>query len=92
MPSEAASRRAAALSPIARIAAGGGPTQRIPAAIDRSAKLGVLGEEPEAGMDGVGAGGQRCRHDGRRVEQVEAVGAVRDRGRPPGSRADRRSG
>ena len=34
MPSEAASRRAAALSPIARIAAGGGPTQRIPAALD----------------------------------------------------------
>ena len=30
----AASRRAAALSPIARIAAGGGPTQRIPAALD----------------------------------------------------------
>ena len=79
MPSEAASRRAAALSPIARIADGGGPTQRIPAASTRSANVGVLGEEPEAGMEGVGTGGQRCRHDGRGIEQVEAVRAVRDR-------------
>ena len=34
---------------------------------------------PKPGWSGVGTGGQRCRHDGRGIEQVEAVRAVRDR-------------
>ena len=40
-----------------RIASGGGPTQRIPAAMHRLGEIGVLGQEPETGVERVGAGG-----------------------------------
>ena len=63
-PSDAASRRAAALSPIARIASGGGPTQRIPAASDGLGEVGVLGQEPETRVERVGAGGTSGSDDG----------------------------
>ena len=49
MPSVAASRRAAALSPIARIADGGGPTQRIPAASTSSANSAFSARNPKPG-------------------------------------------
>ena len=87
-----ARRRAAALSPSARIAAGGGPTQIEPAAMTASAKLGALGEEAVARVDRVGAappgGGQRCRsrRDSAR-EWDELVG----RARPPRVALGRRS-
>ena len=52
---------------------------------DGLGEVGVLGEEPEPGVDGVGAGGPGRRDDGLDVEQVERVGAVgrgHDRGDP----------
>ena len=49
MPSLAASRRAAALSPIARIADGGGPTDRIPAASTASANSAFSARNPKPG-------------------------------------------
>ena len=79
-PSEAASRRAAALSPIARIAAGGGPTQRIPAASDGLGEVGVLGEEPETGVERVGAGGAGRRDDRRRCRAGRALRRRRSSG------------
>ena len=48
-------RRAAALSAIARIAAGGGPIQASPAASDRVGEVGALAQEAVAGMDRVRA-------------------------------------
>ena len=61
---------------MARMAAGGGPTQAMPAASTASAKLGVLGEEAEARMDGVGAAAVAARDDGLDVEEVDGVAAV----------------
>src|SRR4051812_41089456 len=48
-PSEAASFRAEALSPIARIALGGGPIQRMPAASTASAKSAFSARNPKPG-------------------------------------------
>ena len=48
-PSDAASRRAAALSPIARMPSGGGPTQRIPAAITCCANSALSARNPKPG-------------------------------------------
>ena len=91
-PSDAASRRAAALSPIARIAAGGGPTQRMPAASTALGEVGVLGEEAEARMERVGAGWRARRRRRRRRRAGRGARARRCRARRPGSRGDRRSG
>ena len=82
MPSDAASRRAAALSPIARIASGGGPTQRQPGGDDGLGELRVLGEEPEARVDGVGAGGRRRPRPRPRCRAGRARRARRCPGRP----------
>ena len=54
-PASAAMRFAASLSPPARSASGGGPTQVRPAACDRLGEVTVLGEEAVAGVDGIGA-------------------------------------
>ena len=83
-PSDAASRRAVALSPMTRIASGGGPTQRIPAASDGLGEVGVLGQEPEAGVDRIGAGGTSRSDHGRDVEQVERGSARPSPARPRG--------
>ena len=77
MPSVVASRRAAALSPIARMAAGGGPTQRMPAASTASAKAAFSARKPKPGVEGVGAGGARGRDDRLDVEEVEGARARR---------------
>ena len=44
------------LSPIASIALAGGPMNTIPAASQRGGEIGVLGEEPVARVDRLGAG------------------------------------
>ena len=88
---DAASLRAAALSPIARIASGGGPIQRDAGLDDALGEVGVLGQEAEARVQGVGTGRGRRRDDGVGIEQVERLGAVRSAARPPGSRAGRTS-
>ena len=59
---------AASLSPPARSAAGGGPTQVRPGLEHRLGELRALGEEPVAGVDGVGAGLPRGAHVLGRVE------------------------
>ena len=64
------------MSPIARIADGGGPTQRSPAAVDRLGEVRVLGEEPEARVDGIGAGRPSGVDDGGDVQEVDRVGAL----------------
>ena len=71
IPRLVASRRAAALSPRARMAAGGGPTQRIPAADHALGEVGVLAQEAEARMDGVGAHRSGRGNDRRCVQEVD---------------------
>ena len=78
-PRLAASRRAAALSPIVRIAAGRRTDPGQSGGDDPFGERGVLGEEPETGMDRVGAGGKCRLDDGVDVEEVEGIGAVRRR-------------
>ena len=51
----AAARRDEILSPITSIASGGGPIHATPDAGDRAGEVGVLGEEPVAGVHAVGA-------------------------------------
>ena len=75
-PSDAASRRAAALSPIARIAAGGGPTQRIPAASTASAKSAFSARNPKPGWTASAPAARAARDDRLDVEQVERARAV----------------
>ena len=53
------------LSPIARIAAGGGPMKVTPAAATRLGEVGVLGEEAEAGVDRASAPVRCARRDDR---------------------------
>ena len=60
-----------------------------PAASTRVGEVGVLGEEPEAGMDGVGAGWHARPRRRRRRRGGRARPGRRSRARPPGSRADR---
>ena len=55
------------------------PDPADPGGLDSLGELGVLGEEPEARMEGVGAGGQGCCHDGRRDPAGRGRRAVRDR-------------
>ena len=55
-PARIAASRAAVLLPISAIASGVGPMNVSPASRARRGEGGVLGEEPVAGMDGVGAG------------------------------------
>ncbi len=71
MPRPTASRRAAALSPIARIAAGGGTDPAQPSLDDRFGEVGVLGEEPEPRMHRIGSGVERGLDDRPGIEQVE---------------------
>ena len=75
-PARAAISRAIALSPIARIVSGVGPTKISPAASTFSAKFGVLREEAVAGVDRVGAARNRSRDDGVFVQ----IGFCRVRG------------
>ena len=81
-PAASAMSLAAALSPSASVAAGGGPTNTIPARSQARGELRVLREEPVAGVDRLGAG----RH--RRVDQ-RARSTDRSRPRAP-ARAGRR--
>ena len=60
-PASRAIRFASSLSPPARSAAGGGPIQTSPAASDGLGELGALGEEPVAGVDGVGPAARAAR-------------------------------
>ena len=53
------------------------PDPADPGRLDRLGEVRVLGEEPEAGMERVGAGGQGRRDDGHGIEQVEAARARR---------------
>ena len=70
---------AAALSPMARMASGGGPTQRIPASITRSAKSAFSARKPKPGWS-ASASRRRGRGDhGVGVEEVDGVRAVRGR-------------
>ncbi len=77
IPSDTASRRAAALSPIVRMASGGGPTQRRPAAMTRSAKSAFSARNPKPGWTASDAASDRRSHDGLGVEEVEGVASVR---------------
>ena len=72
----------AILSPIARIAAGGGPTKISPAAAHGFGEGGILRQEAVAGMDRVGAA--RCAAAMMRVDVQIAVARRRraDRARP----------
>ena len=81
-PRRRASWRAAALSPIARIADGGRPDPADPGVHHRVGELGVLGEEPEAGWTASAPAARGRRDDRIDVEQVERRG-------PVASRADR---
>src|ERR671923_142671 len=56
-PASPISSRARVLDPIASIAAAGGPMNVIPASSSRRGEGGVLGQEPVAGVDGLGARG-----------------------------------
>ena len=76
----AARRRAAALSPIARIARRRRADPAEPGSRRRLGEAGVLGQEAEAGMHGVGAGGPGGGDDRPDVEQVDRPGRPR-RGR-----------
>ena len=80
MPRLAASFRLAALSPMARMAAGGGPTQRPGPNNTTLGEVGVLGEKAEAGMEGVGVHVSSGRDHGLPVQEVDGVRAVRGRG------------
>ena len=68
-PAAAISFLASILEPIASIAAGGGPIQVSPAACTARRELGVLRQEPVAGVDGVGAGAPRRVDDQRRARR-----------------------
>jgi hypothetical protein len=74
-PASAIRRLASILSPIASIASGVGPTQVRPASVTALGEGGVLGEEPVAGVDGVGAGALCCLDD--RVAAQVALGRGR---------------
>ena len=76
-PHSAASARARTLSPNSASVSGSGPTKVSPASAHRRAKLGVLGQEPVAGVHGVAV----RRH-------AATATAARRRGRRP----DRRPG
>ena len=60
-PAAAISFLASILEPIAAIAAAGGPIQVSPASCTARGEIGVLREEPVAGVDGVRAGRLRGR-------------------------------
>ena len=75
-PSACARRRAAALSPIARIAAGGGPTQRSPAAHDRSAKSAFSARNPKPGWIASAPAARAAATTAAAVEEVEGAGPV----------------
>ncbi len=85
MPSDVASRRAAALSPIDPDR-GGRRTDPAEPGIDRSLReVRALGEEPEAGMDRVRAGALAPPQRRRRRRAGPGRRTVRLRGRWPGS-------
>ena len=83
MPSSMASRRAAALSPIARIAAAGGPTQRMPAASTASAKSAFSARKPNPGWSASAPAARRGTDDRRDVEEVDGARARDCRRRDP---------
>ena len=77
--------RAAALSPIARIARGGGPTQRIPAASTASAKSAFSARNPKPGWTASAPAAGRpptTASMSRRSTRAGAVGRGRDRRDP----------
>ena len=63
-PAPAMVALAASFEPMASMTSGGGPTKTSPAASAGPGEGGVLGQEPVAGVDGVGPAGQGRRHQG----------------------------
>ena len=77
MPRLAASLRLAALSPMARMASGGGPTQRIPASITRSAKSAFSARKPKPGWSASAFARRAAATTASAFEEVDRVRAVR---------------
>ena len=84
-PAAAMSRRASIFEPIASIASGGGPIQVIPASRAGARERGVLGEEPVARVDRLGAGAL-----GRVEDPLDVQVALRRRARADEVRLVRR--
>ena len=77
---------------MARIASGGGPTQRMPASTTAAAKSAFSLRNPIARVERVGAGRLGRVDDGAGVEQVERPAAVLPRDDDTRCRAGRTSG
>ena len=87
-----ARRRAAALSPIARIAAGGGPTQRMPGGDHGLGEVRVLGEEAEPRMDASAPAARAAATTASMSRRSRASGPVGRRDDGPDPERGRRSG
>ena len=90
-PSDAASRRAAALSPIDPDRLGRRPDPADPRSEHGLGEVGVLGQEPETGMERIGAGGHEPQRRRRGCRAGRARRRPRSRARPRGCRACRMS-
>ena len=73
------------------MAAGGGPTQRMPGLDHALGEVGVLREEAEAGVEGVGVRSSSGGDDGFGVQEVDRRPGRPWAARPLGCRADRTS-